>query len=231
LYANSVGQNGLVKIDMNSSENDKVIWQPKNETEYNLNNSNYLQLNSIAAGDSLENSFFSASVEKGGKYRPGDLLFKVDKKGVIFSAKTGEVVARGLTRPHSARIHEEKIWVCNSGYGNVGIIEGGKYKAVFELPGWTRGLHFSGNLMFVGVSHVLERFRMYAPGIKSKTQMSGIFVFDLKTMKQVGKIEFPAGNQIFSIDSISSDICGGFLYTKNLKSTKKEISTNYKYKI
>jgi hypothetical protein len=92
-------------------------------------------------------------------------------------------------------------------------------------------LHFAHNFLFVGVSHVLERFRMYAPGIQSKSQMSGIFVFDLKTMKQVGKIEFSAGNQIFSIDSISSDICSGFLYSKNLQSTKKEISTNYKYKI
>ena len=43
--------------------------------------------------------------------RPGHLNFPVDGRGVIFSGRTRDVVATGLTRPHSARLHEGTITV------------------------------------------------------------------------------------------------------------------------
>ena len=67
--------------------------------------------------------------------RPGHKNFPVDRRGVIFSGATREPVARGLTRPHSARLHRDQIWVDNSGYGEVGLIEGEKFRAVSRLPG------------------------------------------------------------------------------------------------
>ncbi len=69
-------------------------------------------------------SFFSAS--GGGRARragPGHRDFPVDRRGVVFSGATREVVARGLTRPHSARLHDGRLWVDNSGYGEVGVVE------------------------------------------------------------------------------------------------------------
>jgi uncharacterized protein (TIGR03032 family) len=142
--------------------------------------------------------------------RPGHANYPVNKKGVIFSASSGEVIGTGLTRPHSARIHNGKLWVANSGYGEVGFISDGTFKPEFKFDGWTRGLCFVGNILFVGVSCVLPRFRQYAPGIKSKNQVCAIVAIDIDRCEVIGEIEFPYGNQLFAIDYISSAACKGF---------------------
>src|SRR5207253_8648852 len=98
----------------------------------------HTQLNSIAAGSDLKNSFFSASCDRISSRRPGHKNFPVDGRGVIFSGATREPMARGLTRPHSARLHERKVWVDNSGYGEFGFIEDEQLSVISKLPGWTR---------------------------------------------------------------------------------------------
>jgi len=229
LYGNSVGQNGVVKIDFNRNESDEVVWSPL-PYEKLLKHGNYLQLNSIAAGKSIEESFFSASAAHPGKRRPGHRNFPVDKRGVIFSGK-GEVIATELTRPHSARMHKEKIWVNNSGYGSFGFIKDGEYTPFAHFPGWTRGLHFVDNIAFVGISRVLERFENYAPGLKGKKSISAIFAINTQTGIVEGKIEFPNGNQIFGIESMKKDISQGFLFRNTKTNTNRIKSHFYKYKI
>jgi hypothetical protein len=150
-YANSVGQNAVVRL---SSSGGRRVWWPKcvESQDGPVFGQNHLQLNSIAAGGTLETSFFSASTDEITHERPGDPTFPVDRRGVIFSGASREAIARGLTRPHSARLWENRIWVDNSGYGEVGFIEGEKFRAVSRLPGWTRGLCFVRDVMFVGTS-------------------------------------------------------------------------------
>lgn len=229
LYGNSVGQNGVVEIDFNSSNTEDIIWTPIPQ-KATLIKSNYLQLNSIAAGNSLHESFFSASTATPQSRRPGHRNFPVDGRGVIFDG-SGEVIADGLTRPHSARIHQNKIWVNNSGYGTFGFINQGKYEPYFSFPGWTRGLHFLGDIAFVGVSRVLDRFENYAPGLKGKNSISAIFAINTITGEEIGKIEFPNGNQIFGIESMDRNISNGFIF-KNIKTNTKRIRSHfYKYKI
>ncbi len=231
LHANAVGVNGIVKVDLNSSQTDEVVWAPKVDGLVVGNDANYMQINSIAAGDSIEESYFSASAAMPGKFQPGNPKFKVDHKGVIFSGKAGDIICSGLTRPHSARLIDGQIWVDNSGYGTTGRVDGGKYLPVFELPGWTRGLCHHEGIVFIGVSKVLKRFENYAPGLLGKKPISAIFAFDLVSGKYVGHVEFPAGNQIFSIEVIDKQYFGGFVL-KGLKSKSTKIySTFYKFKI
>jgi len=228
LYANSVGKNSVIKVDFNSSLSDKVVWSPLPAKE---NTCNHIQLNSIAAGKSLADSYFSASAEKPGKYKPGDLKFPVDKKGVIFHGKKGKVAARGLTRPHSARFYKDKLWVDNSGYGEFGCIENGEFSSFVKLPGWTRGLCFKNHVAFVGVSKVFQKYKVYAPGIKEKQQQCGVYAINMKTKKIIGYIEWAIGNQIFGIETISSSACDGFLHTKVAQSTEQEIKFFSDYSI
>jgi uncharacterized protein (TIGR03032 family) len=213
LYANSVGMNSVLEIDFTKDKHEKPIWWPKCVEQNNVPNrkANYIQLNSIAAGKTLESSFFTASGVSMSSIRPGHLDYPVDKKGVVFGGKTREPVAKGLTRPHSARMHKNKIWVANSGYGEVGYIEKEQFKPVFKLKGWTRGLCFVGDIMFVGVSRVLPRFKAYAPGLNvNSSQSCSIVAFDLRSDKKIGEINFPYGNQIFAIEYMVSDKCSGF---------------------
>jgi uncharacterized protein (TIGR03032 family) len=215
LYANSVGMNCVIEVDMSKTEPEKPLWWPKCIAQDGQpdTRANYIQLNSIAIGDSLKKSFFSASGAKISARRPGHANYPVDKQGVIFSGSTGEVIGTGLTRPHSARIHDGKVWVANSGYGEVGFIDNGAFKPVYTFDGWTRGLCIVGNILFAGVSRVLPRFRQYAPGIKSKKQICAIVAIDMDNGRKIGEIEFPYGNQLFAIDYTSSAGCNGFPFT------------------
>ncbi|MGZ3864203.1 MAG: DUF4915 domain-containing protein [Bacteroidia bacterium] len=228
LYANSVGMNSIIKVDIANPETEKPVWWPKCIERKGKpdTRANYIQLNSIAMGRTLNDSYFSASGIKMSSIRPGDLDYPVDKMGVIFSGKTRDPIGFGLTRPHSARLYKGKIWVANSGYGEVGLMKNGKYTTAFKLKGWTRGLCFIGDHLFVGVSRVLPRFKAYAPGIDSVNQICSVVAIDLKQNKIVGEVKFPYGNQIFAIDYFLSRECTGFPFHSLKESAANIFSTS-----
>jgi uncharacterized protein (TIGR03032 family) len=174
---------------------------------------NYLQLNSIAAGTTLSTSYFSASTDAPSPRRPGHRNFAVDGRGVIFSGATREPVVRGLTRPHSARLHDGRFWVDNSGYGEVGIAEDGRFVAVARLPGWTRGLSFHRHLAFVGTSQVLPRFRHYAPGLDPARCVCGVHVVDTRSGTVLGSLAWRTGNQIFAVEPVPRRFATGLPLT------------------
>lgn len=211
LYANSVGTNSIIRFNDNDSYD--RVWWPKCIDELKENKKfakNYLQLNSIAAGDSVESSYFTASVSEIKKYVPGDLKFPVNKNGVVFSGTTREPIAFGLTRPHSAKLYNEMIWVDNSGYGEFGNIMNHSFNPIIKLPGWTRGLFIEKNIAFVGTSHILPKFKSYAPGVDYNKTNCGIYAIDLKTSQIIASIIWPHGNQIFSIEGLPHHIASGF---------------------
>lgn len=213
LYANSVGQNAVVKL-AKDSEPERVWWPASIETEAGPDFSkNYLQVNSIAAGNDLAGSFFSASAAKISARRPGHKNFPVDRRGIIFSGKTREPVATGLTRPHSARFYANQIWVDNSGYGELGFVQDGRFKPFLKLPGWTRGLAFYKKIAFVGTSRVIPRFKQYAPGLNVEKSLCGLHAVDMDSGKILGSLIWPYGNQIFAIDWAPREITSGFPFS------------------
>lgn len=199
LYGNAVGQNAVVRLDY--AEEAKRVWWPKSiERPKPVFHQNHLQLNSIAAGKTLSDSFFSASSDRMLKIVPGDPKFPVNGKGVIFSGRTRLPMAFGLTRPHSARLHGKELWVDNSGYGEAGRIVDGRFQPLVKLEGWTRGLCIIEDVLFVGISRVLPRFRAYAPGLNHRKSRCGLVAVKASDGKILGRILWPYGNQIFSID-------------------------------
>jgi uncharacterized protein (TIGR03032 family) len=67
--------------------------------------------------------------------------------GVVIDVEKNEIIANGLSMPHSPRIHNGKLWVLNSGLGYLGTIntEDGVFEPVTFLPGYGRGLAFVGD--------------------------------------------------------------------------------------
>ena len=220
LYANAVGQNAVIKLN-SRSEYEHAWWPASIDTPQGpVFGQNHIQLNSIAAGKTITDSFFSASCEQISSRRPGHKNFPVDKRGVIFSGKTREPFARGLTRPHSARLNQGLVWVDNSGYGEFGYCEEGDFKPITRLPGWTRGLCFAPGLAFVGTSRVIPKFSQYAPGLDVNKSECGIHAIDLKTGKLVGSLYWPVGNQIFAIEAIPKKITSGFPFVYKARHSK-----------
>jgi uncharacterized protein (TIGR03032 family) len=202
LHANAVGQNAVVRLDYDQEA--KRVWWPAciERDGKPVFQRNHLQLNSIAAGKTLKESFFSASLDQMLKQVPGDQDYPVDRRGVLFSGRTRQPVAYGLTRPHSARFHGKELWVNNSGYGQVGRIVGKHFEPLVKLESWTRGLCFVKEVLFVGLSKLLPRFHAYAPGLDYRKSQCGVVAIDTITGQILGKIIWPHGNQIFAIDWI-----------------------------
>ncbi len=210
LHANAVGQNAIVRLDDDGGYA-RVWWPRCIETPAGpAFGQNHLQLNSIAAGPDIRRSFFSASCATLSARRPGHRNFPVDRRGVVFSGATREPVATGLTRPHSARLWHGRVWVDNSGYGELGIIRDGSFEVVARLPGWTRGLCFHDRLAFVGTSRVLPRFRHYAPGLDLDRSVCGVHAVDTHSGRILGSLTWPLGNQLFAVDWVPDQLASGF---------------------
>lgn len=209
LHANSVGQNVVLRIEEGSAE---PVWWPRSIESAGrpATDRNYIQLNSIAAGADVATSFFSASSAAPGRFRPGHLSYPVDRQGVIFSGATRDVSTTGLTRPHSARFFNGELWVDNSGYGEIGQAPHGPFEPVLRLPGWTRGLSFVADIGFVGTSRVIRRFQHYAPGLDIDRSVCGLHAVDMRTLRIVGSMTWPAGNQIFAIEAVPRSWTLGF---------------------
>jgi uncharacterized protein (TIGR03032 family) len=208
LHANASGHNAVVRIadgggrHLGRDAGFEYAWWPRcaETTSGVLIQQNHLQLNSIAAGATLAASYFSASTDRISRRRPGHANFPVDRRGVVFSGATREPMASGLTRPHSARLRGEELWVLNSGYGQCGRIDAGAFHDVAALPGWTRGLVFHKRVAFVGTSRVLPRFRQYAPGLTLDRAVCGVHAVDAESGRVLGSLTWPDGNQIFAIE-------------------------------
>jgi uncharacterized protein (TIGR03032 family) len=74
--------------------------------------------------------------------------------GCLIDIKADTVVLRGLSMPHSPRIHRGRVWLLNSGTGHFGIVDlaAGRFEPVAFCPGYTRGLAFAGDFAVIGLS-------------------------------------------------------------------------------
>ncbi len=211
LMANAVGMNAVVDV---TGHDASVVWWPRSIEVQGIPDltRNLVQLNSIAAGDSVATSFFTASSDRTDGGWPGSLDWQVDRRGVIHSGSTGEVVVRGLTRPHSARFDAQgRLWVDDSGYGTLSVVDGQQATAVARLAGWTRGLSIVGPYAFVGTSRVIPRFSQYAPGLNVEASGCGVHIVELETGRELGSLVWPSGNQIFAIETIPAALATRFV--------------------
>ena len=78
--------------------------------------------------------------------------------GVVIDVASGEVIASGLSMPHSPRLHNGALWLIQAGTGEFGRVDlaSGRFQPVCFLPGFARGLAFAGDHAVVGVSRPRE---------------------------------------------------------------------------
>lgn len=74
--------------------------------------------------------------------------------GAVIDVESGDVVSNGLSMPHSPRIHDGRLWIIQSGTGELGTVDivDGRFEPVCFLPGFARGLSIHGDRAVVGVS-------------------------------------------------------------------------------
>ena len=74
--------------------------------------------------------------------------------GIVLDIPTGEIVCRGLTMPHSPRVHQGRLYVLNAGTGELGVVDpiAHRFDPIGFVPGFARGLALHGDLAFIGIS-------------------------------------------------------------------------------
>lgn len=78
--------------------------------------------------------------------------------GILLDVKSGEVVAQGLSMPHSPRVYRDQIWLLQTGTGEFGRVDTatGRFEPICFLPGFARGLSFIGDYAVIGLSRPRE---------------------------------------------------------------------------
>lgn len=78
--------------------------------------------------------------------------------GCVIDIQSNEIVASGLSMPHSPRVYRDKLWLLNSGRGHFGFIDRatGIFEKVAFCPGYARGLTFHDDYAIVGLSRSRE---------------------------------------------------------------------------
>ena len=117
--------------------------------------------------------------------------------GVLIDVESDEVVLRGLSMPHSPRWHQGRLWLLNSGAGELLCFDPAKGSAgvVCTLPAYLRGLCLIGRFAVVGMCQIREKHIFGGLPVQQRHQrlLSGLAVIDLLTGKLVGTFEFTAG--------------------------------------
>lgn len=126
------------------------------------------------------------------------------KGGVLIDVASGESVCRELSMPHSPRLHAGKLWVLESGMGELQVVDpaSGVRQTVCRLPGYCRGLTFFDRFAFVGLS--LMREKKTFGGLPIETMYPklrcGIAVVDITRGVEVAFIEFTKGiEELFDV--------------------------------
>jgi uncharacterized protein (TIGR03032 family) len=124
--------------------------------------------------------------------------------GVLIDIRTSEIMLRGLSMPHSPRWYDNRLWVLNSGTGELLVVdpESGRRDVACRLPGYLRGLTFVGPYALVGLCKIREKHIFGGlPVQQMHAQLPcGIALVDLRSGAQVGFFEFTEGcEELFEI--------------------------------
>lgn len=169
----------------------RPFWQPPFISE--LAPEDRCHLNGVAIRDgrpAYVTALGSTDVVGGWRERKAD-------GGVVLDVSTGDVLVRRCSMPHSPRWHEDRLWILNSGTGELWLVDPatGDRTVVCGLPGYLRGLCFVGRYALVGLSRIREKHIFGGLPIERRHQelKCGVAVVDLKDGRSVAMLEFTAG--------------------------------------
>lgn len=124
--------------------------------------------------------------------------------GCLLEVSSGELISRGLSMPHSPRWHDGRLWLLESGTGQLVLVDPttGRWQQIAELPGFPRGLALAGPYAFVGLSKIRKTSAMDGvPLAERREQLKcGVAVVDLRSGQVIALLEFQtAVEEIFDV--------------------------------
>lgn len=116
----------------------------------------------------------------------------------------GRTVLEGLHHPHSPRLRDGQLWVCDSGRGELVLMEEGRQARV-SIGGYTRGLWIDENLVVVGVSAARSRSRSEGTTnvATDAGSWSGMAIVDRHGLAVLDRIDLTGlGGEVFDVAAV-----------------------------
>lgn len=172
-------------------------WQPPFITE--LAPEDRCHLNGLAMRDGLPRTVTALGLSD----TPRGWRENKVRGGVVLDIPSGEVLLGGLSMPHSPRWYRDRLWVLNSGAGELLRLEAdGRTELVSALPAYLRGLAFAGQYALVGLCKIREKKIFGGLPIEARVAelKCGVALVDIDTGKLTGLFEFTEGvEEIYDI--------------------------------
>lgn len=118
--------------------------------------------------------------------------------GCVLDVRSNQIVAAGLSMPHSPRFYRDRLWMLDSGTGYLGYVDRsqGRFVPLTFCPGYLRGLTFTGDYAVVGLSR--PRHDATFGGLALQENLSqrkaqpqcGLYVIDLRSGDVVHWLRF-----------------------------------------
>lgn len=131
--------------------------------------------------------------------------------GLLLDMASDQVIARGLSMPHSPRWYDGRLWVLESGRGALVTIDPktGQKTDVARVPGFARGLDFIGPVAFIGLSQLRESnaFTDIEITEANADRQSGVWAVHIGTGNTIGLLKFTGGVQeIFAVQALAGTL-------------------------
>tara|TARA_R110002049_G_scaffold285698_4_gene467078 strand:- start:242494 stop:243696 length:1203 start_codon:yes stop_codon:yes gene_type:complete len=139
--------------------------------------------------------------------------------GVLIDVDSGETIAAGFCMPHSPEVHQGKIFLLDSGHGQLVKVDpvSGDVETITRYPGYGRGMSIHGQFAFIGMSKARETSVFGGvPICEDRSAMRcGIVVVDLLAGECVAYLEFQTGvEELFDVQVLpqtySPVLCGPY---------------------
>jgi uncharacterized protein (TIGR03032 family) len=132
--------------------------------------------------------------------------------GCLIDVVSNETCARGFAMPHSPRLHDDRLWLLDSGRGRLVVVDpsSGRADTVAELPGYPRGLTFAAGYALVGLSRIRVKSGFSdLPIAKNGSALKcGVAFVELSTGRLVSLLEFPTGiHETFDVQIVPGVRC------------------------
>ena len=124
--------------------------------------------------------------------------------GMLMDIESNKVITEGLSMPHSPRWYRNKLWVLESGAGQLITVDeqSGEKTVIAEVPGFCRGIDFIERYALIGLSEVRETAVFAGLPLTEREQdrKCGVWIVDIEKGETVGFLQFSGGVQeIFSV--------------------------------
>lgn len=177
----------------------KPIWRPPTVSAYDAMDT--CHFNGLGVRDGIARYATSLGLSN----EPFGWRKDKNSGGVLIDIQSNQILASGLSMPHSPRWHRDSIWYLESGEGALCVMhpESLQTHRFTSLPGFTRGLCFFKNLAFVGISRARGTSTFSGIGITKEVAArdSGIWVIDINNGNTLAALKFGDDlDEVFSVE-------------------------------